>query len=102
MRRIMRAAALVAMIGCLLAFFSFEAGSSATGAWQRSWISIGQPWHWYENRIEQEIRPDGSQTGTGEAGVILRSPAWLLLIGAVVGFVAFHRFRPRTPAAAPA
>jgi hypothetical protein len=105
MRRVVRTAALVAAIACLFAFFSVGSvtQSSTTGgggARQSTGISIGQPWAWYESRLEQELRPDGSAAGSGRSGVIPDSPAWLLLAGAIGGIVVFRRLRPRPPAVA--
>lgn len=100
MRRILRVVAAVVVLGCLVSFFSVETGTHSSRSRQISWLSVGQPWPWYENRSEHGTRPDGSHGGSGEAGVILKSPAWLLLAGAIVGFVAFRRLQPATPAAA--
>ena len=102
MRRTLRVAALVGVVVCLMLFFSFGSGGSSGGGRQSSWISIGQPWPWYENRMEQELRPDGGQSASGEAGVIPDSPAWFLLAGAVVGLVAFRLLRPGNPEVVPA
>jgi hypothetical protein len=101
-RRVLRVAALVAVVVCLMLFFSIGSGGSAVNGRQSSWISIGQPWPWYENRMEQELRPDGGRSASGEAGVILKSPAWFLLVAAIVGLVAFRLTRPGSPEAAPA
>jgi hypothetical protein len=104
MRRIVRVAVLVMVIGCVVALLSASSGSSggsfATGTRQASWFSIGQPWPWYESRMEQEVRPDGGRAFSGESGVIRNSPAWFVLAGAVLGLVVFRRLRPGTPAAA--
>jgi hypothetical protein len=96
MRRALRAAAAaaVAVIGCLVLFFSAGSGSTAIGTRQESWLSVGQPWPWYESRIEQEVKPNGGFASAGNAGVIMQSPAWLLLVGAGAGVIAFRRLRP--------
>jgi hypothetical protein len=101
MRRFVRAALLAVVIVCLLLFFSFESGGKATGSRQESWITIGQPWPWYENRMVQEIRPDGGHASSGEAGVIPKSPAWLLLGVGIAGMVVFRWLRLRTPEVGP-
>lgn len=87
MRQFVRGVVLVAVIGCLVAFFSVGSGGSAANGRQSSWISIGAPWPWYENRMEQEQRLDGGHSAFNEAGVIPNSPVWFLLVGAVVGVV---------------
>lgn len=101
MRRPLRWAVLAVSLVCLVAFFSAGGGSSGSTTAERSrqvsWTSVGQPWPWYENRMEQEIRPDGGRSFFGEAGVIRNSPAWLVLGSAVAGLVAFRLLRPAVP-----
>jgi len=101
MRRVLRWAVLAVAMGGLAAFFSVGSGASGSGSGsasrQVSWFSIGQPWPWYENRMEQEIRPDGGHAFFGRAGVIRNSPAWLVLGSAVAGLVAFRLLRPAAP-----
>ena len=97
MRRFLRTVLLVVAIGCLVAFFTFGAESSATGTRQTSRMFVGQPWPWFESRIEQEVKPGGAQSGSGESGVIVRSPAWFLLAGAVIGLLTFRRLGPPRP-----
>jgi hypothetical protein len=101
MRRLLRWAVLAVVVVCLVAFFSVETGASSSGTGavgrQVSWFSIGQPWPWYENRMEQELRPDGGHAFSGQAGVIRNSPAWLVLGSAVVGLAAFRLLRPLAP-----
>jgi|GEM_PF-5182341 len=96
MRRILRVTAAVAVLGCLVAFFSVETGTHSTGTRRLTWFSVGQPWPWYKDQSEHAVRPDGRVGGSGEAGVILKSPAWFVLAGAIVGFVAFRRLQPAT------
>ena len=100
MRRVLRWAVLVVVVACLAAFFSIGSGASGSGTGsvgrQVSWFTVGQPWPWYENRMEQEIRSDGGHAFSGQAGVIRNSPAWFVLGSAIVGLVAFRRLRPST------
>ena len=102
MRRVSRVAAVVAVVVCLVLFFSVAGGGSATGTRQESWMSIGQPWPWYEMRMTQEVKPNGALANSDHAGVIPNSPAWLLVVGVAVGVVAFRRLRPVSPEVAPA
>jgi hypothetical protein len=107
MRRVLRVAVAVMVVVCVVFFFSISGGASgggsgATGTRQESWMTIGEPWPWYESRLEQEIRPDGGQSGSSKSGVILKSPAWVLPVVALAGLVVFRRLRPPSPAVAPA
>ena len=94
MRRVLRVAAVVAVVGCSVLFFSVAGGGSATGTRQESWMTVGHPWPWYEMRMAQEVKPNGAFASSDHAGVIRNSPAWLLVVGTVVGVIAFRRLRP--------
>jgi hypothetical protein len=102
MRRVLRAACVVVVVVCLGLFFSFESGSSMQNGRQESWLTVGQPWPWYENRMRQELRPDGGHSASGEAGVITTSPAWAVLVVAIVALVAVRQLRSTEPATTPA
>jgi hypothetical protein len=101
MRRVLRTAAFVVGVVSLTFFLSGGGGSrgfeSREEKRQERWSTLGNPWPWYENRTVEKRRPDGSESAFNEAGPILNSPAWLLLIGGVAGVAAFLRLRPAEP-----
>jgi len=97
MRRIVRVILIVLTIVGLLGFLSFgfvtKVDANDTKETWTNWVWFGSPWRWYETQTVKVIVGDKTEIEkTG--GLILLSPAWLILFGTIAAAIMAHRLSP--------
>jgi len=94
MRRVVGVILVVLAVAGLLSFLSFSVVTQMTGTQteqrRTSWLWFGLPWRWYDSRTVTVTVGDKTEVEeTG--GLILLSPAWLILVGSIGLFFAAYR-----------